>query len=92
MPLLLEMYLPSGLSLLQSLQLPLSLFTGNSDQSTLHYGDFHGREELNSLGNISPYHDAPAVPGVSPDLPGDCTVDQVILVSFQPGNHCESVP
>lgn len=32
------------------------------------------------LGNLSPYHVAPAVRGVSADLPEDCTVNQVMLV------------
>lgn len=92
------MYLPLGSStLLHFLQLPLSLL--NSDQPnlnpTVHDGQLvdhhHGRKDLNNnLGNIAPYHDAPVVPGVSSDLPDDCTVDQVILVSRQPGN--ESVP
>ncbi|KAN0100054.1 Histidine phosphatase superfamily [Tylopilus felleus] len=35
---------------------------------------------LNDLANLSPYHDAPAVPGVYVSLPDDCTVDQVILL------------
>ncbi|KAI9571335.1 phosphoglycerate mutase-like protein [Boletus coccyginus] len=32
------------------------------------------------LGVLSPYRDAPHVPGVSVNLPDDCTVDQVILL------------
>ena len=46
------------------------------------FGHHHGHK-VNNLGNISPYHDAPTVPGVSADLPDDCTVDQVILVSSE---------
>ena len=91
------MYIPLASSILHLLQLPLSL--SDSDQSTLqsvvpdeHFGDHrrHRREDLNNLGNLSPYHDAPTVRGVSADLPDDCTVDQVILVSSQSGN--EEVP
>ena len=90
------MYLPSGSTLLHLLQLPLSL--SNPDQPTLHFvvpdehfGDHHVRKDfVNNLGNLSPYHDAPMVRGVSADLPDDCIVDQVILVSPQPGN--EPVP
>lgn len=33
------------------------------------------------LGNLSPYHAAPAVAGVRSSLPDDCTVNQVMLVS-----------
>ncbi|KAG9308985.1 histidine phosphatase superfamily [Chiua virens] len=46
-----------------------------------HLGHCHwceGSKEL--LGNLSPYHDAPAFRGVTADLPGDCKVDQVIVV------------
>ena len=32
------------------------------------------------LGNLSPYFTAPAAHGVVADLPGDCSVDQVMLV------------
>lgn len=35
----------------------------------------------NRLGNLSPYHKAPVPSGVQQDLPVDCTVDQVMLVS-----------
>jgi acid phosphatase len=89
---LLEMYLPLASSILHLLQLPLSL--SDSDQSTLHsvasdehFGDHHHRKDLNNLGNLAPYHDAPTAHRVSADLPDDCTVDQVILVSSQPGNE-----
>ena len=89
------MYLPPGSTLLRLLQLPLSL--SNHNQPTLHsvvpdehFGDHHGRKDLNNLGTLSPYHDAPFVHGVSADLPDDCIVDQVILASSQPGN--EPVP
>lgn len=36
---------------------------------------------LNHLGSISPYHCAHHVPEVNSELPNDCTVDQVMLVS-----------
>ncbi|KAH0837768.1 phosphoglycerate mutase-like protein [Lanmaoa asiatica] len=82
------MYLPlGGSTLLRLLQLPLSLL--NYDQPTLHsvlpgdseqFEHHHSCNDLNNLGNISPYHDAPTVPGASLDLPDDCTVDQVILL------------
>ena len=87
------MHLPLGSTLLRLLQLPLPL--SNPDQPTLHsesvvpdehFVDHHGHKDLNNLGNLSPYHDAPIVRGVSADLPNDCTVDQVILVSSQPSN------
>lgn len=32
------------------------------------------------LGNLSPYFSAPTPYGVKSELPGDCTVDQVVLV------------
>jgi hypothetical protein len=34
------------------------------------------------LGNLSPYSAAPAAPGISADLPADCSVEQVMLVRF----------
>lgn len=34
-----------------------------------------------SLGNLSPYHKAPVADGLSEELPADCIVDQVMLVS-----------
>lgn len=34
------------------------------------------------LGSLSPYHSAPTVNGVQADLPNDCTVDQIMLVSI----------
>ncbi|KAF8136585.1 phosphoglycerate mutase-like protein [Boletus edulis] len=37
-------------------------------------------EDYKNLATVSPYHDAPNVPGVSVDLPDDCTVDQVIML------------
>ena len=78
------MYLPFGsATLLRFLQLPALL--PNFDQPERLEEHYH-RKDLNHLGNISPYHNAPAVPGVSADLPEDCTVDQVILVSFRPDN------
>lgn len=79
------MYLPLGSTLLRLLQLPLSL--PKSDQPTLHSESVAPGDQFWDLGNLSPYHDAPPVSGVSQDLPDDCTVDQVILVSFQPDNY-----
>jgi hypothetical protein len=35
------------------------------------------------LGSLSPYHTAPAIKGVQADLPSDCTVDQIMLVSIR---------
>ncbi|KAH7926093.1 phosphoglycerate mutase-like protein [Leucogyrophana mollusca] len=32
------------------------------------------------LGNLSPYHRAPPIPGLKTTLPGDCSVDQVMLM------------
>lgn len=32
------------------------------------------------LGNLAPYLPAPVPAGMTPNLPGDCTVDQVMLV------------
>lgn len=37
--------------------------------------------DVNTLGNLSPYHKAPVPPGVSETLPKDCVVNQVMLVS-----------
>ncbi|KAH7927925.1 phosphoglycerate mutase-like protein, partial [Leucogyrophana mollusca] len=34
---------------------------------------------LDRLGNLTPYHKAPAVEGIKKQLPGDCSVDQVML-------------
>ena len=84
------MYLPFGSStLVRLLQLPLSL--PNSAQPTPHLDSVAPDEQLRkhhlNLGNLSPYQDAPTVPRVSADLPDDCTVNQVILVSSQPGNE-----
>ena len=58
----------------------------------------NGRSEAQHehLAVLSPYHDAPNVPGVSVNLPDDCTVDQVILVSVlrhnEPGLRVTLVP
>ncbi|KAN0100043.1 Histidine phosphatase superfamily [Tylopilus felleus] len=41
---------------------------------------------LNDPGNISPYHDTPAVPGMPVDLPDDCIVGQAILL-LRHGSH-----
>ena len=62
------MYLPS--TLLHLLQIPLSAPSSHSSRE--------------SFAVLSPYHDAPSVPGVSPNLPDDCTVNQVIMVSSFP--------
>ncbi|KAF8546057.1 phosphoglycerate mutase-like protein [Imleria badia] len=86
------MYLPlRSWTLLHLFQLPFSWALSNSDQRNLGFavpdeqlGDLHdhhhGRKDLNHLGNLSPYHDAPTVPGVLADLPNDCTVDRIILL------------
>jgi hypothetical protein len=34
------------------------------------------------LGNLAPYHKAPVPSEIVEDLPADCTVDQVMLVSM----------
>ena len=84
------MYLPLTSALLRWLQLsPFSPL--DSDQPALPHLAVpvseeqlrhpHGSQDLNNLGNFSPYHDAPKFPGLSADLPDDCVVDQVILVS-----------
>ncbi|KAJ8584928.1 phosphoglycerate mutase-like protein [Rhizopogon salebrosus TDB-379] len=39
----------------------------------------HEHEPPNELGNLSPYHVAPAFP-IEAELPGDCTVDRVMLM------------
>lgn len=39
-------------------------------------------EMWDRLGSLSPYHTAPAVKGVQADLPSDCTIDQIMLVSI----------
>ncbi|KAH7889343.1 phosphoglycerate mutase-like protein [Phlebopus sp. FC_14] len=36
--------------------------------------------DVNALGNLSPYHPSPSVAGVEAELPGDCSVEQVILL------------
>ncbi|KAF8559780.1 phosphoglycerate mutase-like protein [Imleria badia] len=48
-------------------------------------GAVHGQSESHhknykNLATLSPYHDAPNVPGVSVNLPDDCTVDQVLVL------------
>ena len=43
----------------------------------------HARSYRN-LATLSPYHDAPHVPGVSVILPDDCAVDQAIMVRLLP--------
>ncbi|KAF7971067.1 hypothetical protein HWV62_22123 [Athelia sp. TMB] len=42
----------------------------------------------NHLGNLAPYHAAPAVPGIQADLPDDCVVDQLMLM----GRHGNRYP
>ncbi|KIJ16939.1 hypothetical protein PAXINDRAFT_168380 [Paxillus involutus ATCC 200175] len=73
------MYLLSSaiLSLLQVTLSPVS-----AEQTVLVSDDQYGvrRNQWNNLATLSPYHDAPHVPGVSADLPDDCTVDQVMLL------------
>lgn len=39
---------------------------------------------FDSLGNLSPYHKAPVPFGIEENLPADCKVDQVVLVSILP--------
>jgi hypothetical protein len=39
------------------------------------------RDILNHLGSISPYHRAHHASGINSELPSDCAVDQVMLVS-----------
>ena len=79
------MYLPfTSPAFLQFLQLPLLLSNSNQPEQLENR---HGRKRINNLGNISPYHKVPSVPGVSADLPNDCTVDQVISASSQPDNE-----
>jgi hypothetical protein len=43
-----------------------------------------GFATLNHLGNLSPYFKAPVPHGVSETLPGDCAVEQVMLVRSIP--------
>ncbi|KAJ6532022.1 phosphoglycerate mutase-like protein [Mycena capillaripes] len=43
---------------------------------------------LNHLGNLSPYFKAPVLHGVNETLPGDCTVEQVMLM----GRHGSRFP
>ena len=74
------MYLPLSSTFLYFLQLPLSpsdpvAFDGQSEAP---------HKDYENLAILSPYHDAPNVPGVSVNLPDDCTVDQVIMVSSLP--------
>ncbi|KAN0077086.1 Histidine phosphatase superfamily [Tylopilus felleus] len=46
----------------------------------LHFLQFPFSPGHKNLATLSPYHDAPNVPGVSVNLPHDCTVDQVIVL------------
>ena len=55
----------------------------------LHFLQFPFSPGHKNLATLSPYHDAPNVPGVSVNLPHDCTVDQVIVVSSL--SHSEPV-
>lgn len=43
--------------------------------------EWRKNEIWDRLGSLSPYHSAPAVKGVPADLPCDCTVNQIMLVS-----------
>lgn len=36
----------------------------------------------NHLGNLAPYHKAPVPIVIKEDLPGDCKIEQVILVRY----------
>lgn len=45
-------------------------------------GQSGGFNLYQSLGNLSPYHKGPIPHGIEEVLPGDCTVDQVMLVRF----------
>ena len=84
------MYLPLSSTLLRWLQIssfspprpdiPVSHSVTPVSDEQLWYN--HDSKDLNNLGNLSPYHDAPGVSGVSVDLPDDCAVDQIILVSL----------
>ncbi|KAG8217723.1 histidine phosphatase superfamily [Butyriboletus roseoflavus] len=69
------MYLP----LLHLLQLPLSRLNPGQPVAANGQSDSHHTDYKN-LATLSPYHDAPNIPGVSVNLPDDCTVDQVILL------------
>lgn len=50
---------------------------------TAVYGHVLERKDFkleDHLGNLSPYHKAPVPIGIQEDLPGDCKVEQVMLV------------
>ncbi|KAH7889355.1 phosphoglycerate mutase-like protein [Phlebopus sp. FC_14] len=72
------MYIPSFLNLLQ-------IHFSQLEPAHSEFGvDRHqpsNRNHFNNLGTLSPYHSGPHVPEVSLNLPSDCTVDQVMLVS-----------
>ena len=73
------MYLP----FLHLFQLPLP-----PEQPLAPNGQSGSRHtDSRNLATLSPYRDAPNMPGVSVNLPDDCTVDQVILVSSLPHNE-----
>ncbi|KAJ8519066.1 hypothetical protein ONZ45_g3959 [Pleurotus djamor] len=44
--------------------------------------------KVNNLGNLSPYHQAPVPPGLTPSLPSDCQIQQVMLM----GRHGSRYP
>ncbi|KAH0827169.1 phosphoglycerate mutase-like protein [Lanmaoa asiatica] len=75
----LKMYLPLSSTFLRFLQLPLS--PSSHKQPVAPNGQSEPRhKDYRNLATLSPYHDAPNVPGVSVNLPDDCTVNQVILL------------
>ncbi|KAL4067171.1 histidine phosphatase superfamily [Scleroderma yunnanense] len=70
------MYIPA----INLLQLSLSSLTG-----IFSGADFAHEDSLNAncrqrFATLSPYHDRPHIPGISADLPSDCTVDQVMML------------
>ncbi|KIJ69292.1 hypothetical protein HYDPIDRAFT_145178 [Hydnomerulius pinastri MD-312] len=77
------MYLP-GPAILGLLQVPLIPFNTDHrqglDSKAAPSGHGVHHNDLSNLATLSPYHDGPHVPGVSVDLPGDCKVDQVMLL------------
>jgi hypothetical protein len=77
-----KMYLPLSSTFLHFLRTQLPLSPSNpvalNGQSETYHKDYK------NLAILSPYHDAPNVPGVSVNLPDDCTVDQVVMVSSLP--------
>ncbi|KAG6336402.1 hypothetical protein ID866_2675 [Astraeus odoratus] len=68
------MYIPAVLNLLH---ISLWPFSGLED---INSGSDANAYDPNKLAALSPYHDRAQVPGVSANLPTDCTVDQVVLL------------